>query len=125
MRAVRTGAVASPAGHHRRDEDANVRVPNHQGQGGHRRKSPPVPGTATHRPKTLEVSLFPPIDQWGHLAVQIRPLTPRSVSRLARQAETGLAAHQILHIQEFAAVLDSPAQTQETTVPPVPVPRPG
>ncbi len=26
-------------------------------------------------PKTFEVALFRPIDQWGHLAVQIRPLT--------------------------------------------------
>ena len=75
-------------------------------------------------PRTLEVSLFPPIDQWGHLAVQIRPLTARSVSRLARQAETGLAAHKVLHVDEFNAVLDSPCQTPDTTSPPVLAPRP-
>ncbi len=55
-------------------------------------------------PRTLEVSLFPPIDQWGHLAVQIRPLSPRSVSRLARQAETGLAAHRAIPVDRFRAV---------------------
>ena len=75
-------------------------------------------------PRTLEVSLFPPIDQWGHLAVQIRPLTPRSVSRLARQAETGLPAHRAVAVDEFTAVLDGPAQTPEITVPSVPAPRP-
>ena len=75
-------------------------------------------------PKTLEVSLFPPIDQWGHLAVQIRPLTPRSVSRLARQAETGLAAHRTVPVDEFTAVLDGAAQTPETPVQSAPVPRP-
>ena len=76
-------------------------------------------------PETLEVALFPPIDQWGHLAVQIRPLTPRSVSRLARQAETGLAAHRMLPVEAFTAVLDSPGQTPKATVPPAAAPRPG
>ena len=75
-------------------------------------------------PKTLEVSLFPPINQWGHLAVQIRPLTPRSVSRLARQAETGLAAHRAIPVDEFTAVLNSPTQTPETPAPSAPAPRP-
>ena len=75
--------------------------------------------------KTLVVSLFPPINQWGHLAVQIRPLSPRSVSRLARQAETGLAAHRAVPVDELTALFgDSSAQTPETSVPPVPVPRP-
>jgi len=75
-------------------------------------------------PKTLEVSLFPPIDQWGHLAVQIRPLSPRSVSRLARQAETGLAAHRAVPVDELTAALDGPAQTPGTAVSSAPVPRP-
>jgi hypothetical protein len=47
-------------------------------------------------PRTLEVALFPPINQWGYFAVQIRPLTPHAISRLARQAETGLTAHKML-----------------------------
>ncbi len=75
-------------------------------------------------PKTLEVSLFPPIDQWGHLAVQIRPLTPRSVSRLARQAETGLPAHRAVAVDKFTAVLASADQTPDAPAPAVPGPPP-
>jgi len=75
-------------------------------------------------PKTLEVSLFPPINQWGHLAVQIRPLTPRSVSRLARQAHTGLAAHRAVPVDEFTASLGGPAQTPDTPPMSAPVPHP-
>lgn len=43
-------------------------------------------------PRRLEVALFPPINQWGHFAVQMRPLTPHAISRQARQPETGLLA---------------------------------
>jgi len=76
-------------------------------------------------PKTLEVALFPPIDQWGHLAVQIRPLTPRSVSQLARRAETGVAAHKILAVDDFTAVLHSQDQTPNTPPASPTLPRPG
>jgi len=58
-------------------------------------------------PRTLEVALFPPINQWGHFAVQIRPLTPHAISRLARQAETGLTAHKMLRVEEFTAAINS------------------
>ncbi len=33
--------------------------------------------------KTLDAVLFPPINQWGHLPLPIRPLSPHSTSRLA------------------------------------------
>ena len=56
--------------------------------------------------------------------MQIRPLTPRSVSRLARQVETGLAAHRAVPVDEFTAVLDGPAQNQEPKVLSASVPRP-
>lgn len=72
--------------------------------------------------KTLDVSVFPPINQWGHLAVQIQPLTPRSVSRLARQAETGMTVHRSIPVDEITAILDSPAETPETPVPSPPRP---
>ena len=54
-----------------------------------------------HAPKpiddrTLDAPLFPPINQWGHLPYPIEPLSPHSTSRLARQAETGLAHHRVL-----------------------------
>ena len=56
-------------------------------------------------PRTSAVVLFPPINQWGHFAVQIRPLTPHAISWLARQAETGLAAHKMLRVDELTTVL--------------------
>ena len=46
--------------------------------------------------KTLEAPLFPPINQWGHLPYPLEPLSPHSTSRLARQADTGLAHHRVL-----------------------------
>jgi hypothetical protein len=75
-------------------------------------------------PKTLQVSLFPPINQWGHLAVQIRPLSPRSVSRLALQAQTGLTPHRAVPVDEFTAALAGPALNPETPEPSAPVMRP-
>ncbi len=55
--------------------------------------------------RTLEVPLFPPINQWGHLPLPIRPLSAHSTSRLARQAETGLAHHKALDVDELVAVV--------------------
>jgi len=68
--------------------------------------------------KTLDAVLFPPINQWGHLPLPIRPLSPHSTSRLARQADTGLAHHKALHVDQFVAVLDA----DQATVEPAPVP---
>jgi len=57
--------------------------------------------------RTLDAPLFPPINQWGHLPLPIRPLSPHSASRLARQADTGLAHHRVLDVEQFVAVLDA------------------
>ena len=56
-------------------------------------------------PRTLEAVLFPPINQWGHLPLPIRPLSPHSTSRLARQADTGLAHHKALDVDDLVAVV--------------------
>jgi len=53
--------------------------------------------------KTLNAPLFPPVNQWGHLPLPIRPLSPHSTSRLARQADTGLDHHRVLDVDEPAA----------------------
>ena len=60
-----------------------------------------------HAPKpiddrTLDAPLFPPINQWGQLPYPIEPLSPHSTSRLARQADTGLAHHRVLDVDEPA-----------------------
>ena len=52
--------------------------------------------------RTLDAPLFPPINQWGHLPYPIEPLSPHSTSRLARQADTGLAHHRVLDVDEPA-----------------------
>ena len=57
--------------------------------------------------RTLDAPLFPPINQWGHLPLPIRPLSPHSASRLARQADTGLAHHRVLDVDELVAVVDA------------------
>jgi len=67
--------------------------------------------------KTLTAPVFPPINQWGHLPLPIRPLSPHSTSRLARQADTGLAHHKALHVDEFTAVLTA----DQTAIAPAPV----
>jgi len=63
-----------------------------------------------HAPKpidtrTIDATLFPPINQWGHLPLPIRPLSPHSISRLARQADTGLAHHKVLDVKEVVATI--------------------
>jgi len=68
--------------------------------------------------KTLDAVLFPPINQWGHLPLPIRPLSPHSTSRLAQQADTGLAHHKALRVDEFVAAFGSP---QKAAVQPAPV----
>jgi hypothetical protein len=72
--------------------------------------------------KTLYAPLFPAINQWGHLPLPIRPLSPHSTPLLARQADTGLAHHKALQVEEFMAALDSAQPTIEpapAVVPPV------
>ena len=51
-------------------------------------------------PRTLDAVLFPPINQWGQLPFPLEPLSPHSTSRLARQADTGLAHHRVLDVDE-------------------------
>jgi len=55
--------------------------------------------------KTLAVPLFPPINQWGHLPLPIRALSPHSTSHLARQADTGLVHHKALDVEQFVTVM--------------------
>lgn len=75
-------------------------------------------------PRTLEVSLFPPIDQMG------APRGPDPAADPALGVPAGaagrdrLAAHKMLQVQEFTAVLHSPGQVPATTVSSAPVPRP-
>ena len=51
-------------------------------------------------PRTLEAVLFPPINQWGQMLFPLEPMSPHSTSRLARQADTGLAHHKALDVNE-------------------------
>jgi len=67
--------------------------------------------------KTLDAVLFPPINQWGHLPLPIRPLSPHSTSRLARQADTGPAHHKTLRVDEFVAALDPQQMASEPASP--------
>ena len=52
--------------------------------------------------KTLGAPLFPPINQWGQLPYPLEPMSPHSTSRLARQADPGLAHHRVLDADEPA-----------------------
>jgi len=70
--------------------------------------------------KTLDTPLFPPINQWGQLPLPIRPLSPHSTSRLARQADTGLAHHKALRVDEFVDVLTDNQTAPEPAPAPVP-----
>ena len=79
-----------------------------------------------HAPKpidlqTLEAVLFPPINQWGHLPFPLEPMTPHSTSRLARQADTGLAHHRAVPLDDFVAVLHTDQNAPEPAPAPVPV----
>ena len=58
-------------------------------------------------PRTLEAVLFPPINQWGQMPFPLEPLSPHSTSRLARQADTGLAHHKAIPLDDFVAVLNT------------------
>ncbi len=71
--------------------------------------------------RTLDAVLFPPINQWGHLPLPIRLLSPHSTSRLARQADTGLAHHRVLDVDELVAVVGA---NQVAVDPAPPVARP-
>jgi len=71
--------------------------------------------------KTMDAVLFPPINQWGQMPFPLEPLSPHSTSRLARQAETGLAHHKVLDADELVAT----GAAGPPAVEPVPaVPRP-
>ena len=79
-----------------------------------------------HAPKpiddrTLEAPLFPPINQWGQLPFPLEPLSSHSTSRLARQADTGLAPHRVLDVDE---VVRSTGAEQAATEPAPAVARP-
>ena len=52
--------------------------------------------------KTLGAPLFPPINQWGQLPYPLEPMSPHSTSRLARQADPGLAHHRVLDDNQAA-----------------------
>ena len=71
--------------------------------------------------RTLDAPLFPPINQWGQLPYPLEPLSPHSTSRLARQADTGLAHHRVLDADEPAA---SAGADQEAIEPAPAVARP-
>ena len=71
--------------------------------------------------RTLDAPLFPPINQWGQLPFPIEPRSPHSTSRLARQADTGLAHHRVLDVDEPAA---SAATDRAATEPAPAVARP-
>ena len=71
--------------------------------------------------RTLDAPLFAPINQWGHLPYPLEPLSPHSTSRLARQADTGLAHHRVLEVEEVVA---SAGAHQAASGPTLPVARP-
>ena len=64
-------------------------------------------------PRTLEAVLFPPINQWGHLPFPLEPMTPHSTSRLARQANTGLAHHRAVPLDDLVAALNNAPEVAE------------
>jgi len=69
------------------------------------------------RAKTSPVSLFPPINQWGHLPLPLQPLTRHATSVLARQIHTGIRAHRDLNVDGVIDVLNpTEAPTKEQTV---------
>ena len=80
-----------------------------------------------HAPKpiddrALDAALFPPINQWGQMPFPLEPLSPHSTSLLARQADTGLAHHRVLDVDE---VVTSAGVDQAATEPAPVVARPG
>ena len=58
-------------------------------------------------PRTLEAVLFPPINQWGQMPYPLEALSPHSTSRLARQADTGLAHHRSLPVDDLVSMLNA------------------
>ncbi len=63
--------------------------------------------------KTMNAVLFPPINRWGQMPFPLEPLSPHSTSRLARQADTGLAHHKALRVDDLVAVLNADGTTAE------------
>ena len=64
--------------------------------------------------RALDAALFPPINQWGQMPFPLEPLSPHSTSRLARQADTGVAHHKVLDVDE---VVTSAGVDQAATEP--------
>ena len=62
-------------------------------------------------PRTSQVVLLPPINQWGQMPFPLEPMSPHSTSRLARQAHTGLAHHKVVPLDDFVAVLNEAPST--------------
>jgi len=111
--AVRFGAVAPRPGH--RGPTPERQDTAEESRGGHRRQPPLLPQPIDAR--TLDAPLFPPINQWGHLPYPIEPLSSHSTSRLARQADTGLAHHRVMDVDEL--VVDGANQMAATPAPAV------
>lgn len=93
---MRAGAMAP----HRRSQVQHKNMRAQRRQGGDRRQPPRLPFAEDGRRAAV------PADQEkGHLPLSsIRPLSPHSTSRLARQADTGLALHEALPVDEYVAV---------------------
>jgi len=66
------------------------------------------------RAKTSPVSLFPPINQWGHLPLPLQPLTRHATSVLARQIHTGIRTHRDLNVDGVIDVLNPTAAATRT-----------
>ncbi len=64
-------------------------------------------------PRTSDAVLFPPINQWGQMPFPLEPLSPHSTSRLARQADTGLAHHRAPRVDDLVAVRGADEQAAD------------
>ena len=79
-----------------------------------------------HTPKpiddrTLESLLFPPINQWGQMPFPLKALSQHSTSRLARQADTGMAHHKAVPLYDLAVALKTDPAAETTPAPALPV----
>ena len=82
-----------------------------------------LPGAGIRAEQQLDASPVPTDhNQWGHLPLPIRPLSPHSTCRLARQADTRLAHRRALDVEELIALVGADQATSEpqlALVPPV------
>jgi len=89
----------------------------------HKLSLPPattLPRAETHRRQTAGRAAVPAHQPMGTPTRPIRPLSPHSTSRLAREDDTGPDHHETLRVDQFVAVL-APDQTMPE---PEPVSRP-